>query len=131
MLWLRQKHSKQNKSEDLKYLFKMARQSKKNNTDIVGMPCICGKDRNIKVSLKDMMEEWKEYKENLLNEEKEWSGELNVEKNKGPCEKVCVKAVTVVLNLIKTKKAAVPSGITSEWLKVCKNDSIKNLGKGG
>ena len=33
-----------NKSEALKCLFGMARQSKKNNKDIVGMLCIFGKD---------------------------------------------------------------------------------------
>ena len=30
----------------------MARQSKKNNKSIVGMPCICGKDGNLKVSIR-------------------------------------------------------------------------------
>ena len=46
----------------------MARQSKKNNKDIVGIPCICGKDGNIKVNLKVEMEVWKENEEKLLNE---------------------------------------------------------------
>ena len=56
----------QNRS--LKYLFGIARQSKKNSKDIVGIPCIHGKDENIKVSLKDKMEVWKEYEQKLLNE---------------------------------------------------------------
>ena len=51
---------KQNKSEALKRLFAMTRQSKKNNKDIVGMPCTSGKDGNIKVSMDDKMEVWKE-----------------------------------------------------------------------
>ena len=46
-----------NKSEVLKCLFGIARQSKKN---IVGMLYICGKDENIKVSLEDKTEVWKE-----------------------------------------------------------------------
>ena len=54
----------------------MARQIKKNNKNIVGMPCILGK-----VSLNNKIEVWKEYKENVLNEENEWSKELNVDKN--------------------------------------------------
>ena len=58
---------KQNKSEALKRLFRISRQSKKNNKDIIGMPFIL--DRNIKVSLKDKMEVWKECKETLLSEE--------------------------------------------------------------
>ena len=53
--------------------FGMESQSKKNNKDIVEMPCIRGKDGNIKVSLEDKMEVWKEYEEKLLNEENEWN----------------------------------------------------------
>ena len=41
---------------------KMARKSTKNNKDIVGMPCIHGKDENIKVSLEDKIKVWKEKK---------------------------------------------------------------------
>ena len=45
------------------------------------MQFIRGKDGNIKVNLEAKMEVWKEYEEKLLNEENEWSGELNVEKS--------------------------------------------------
>ena len=86
-----------NKSEELKCLFRIARQSKKYNKDIIGMPCIPSKDGNIKVSLEDKMEAWKKHEEKLLNEENKWSGELIVEKNEGPCEKVYVKAVVEAL----------------------------------
>ena len=44
-------------------------QSKKNNKDNVGMPCILGKDKERKVNLEDKMEVWKEYEDKLLNEE--------------------------------------------------------------
>ena len=60
-----------------------SRQSKKNNKDIVGMVRICRKGGNIKLSLEDKMEVWKEYEEKLLNEENERSRELNVKKMKG------------------------------------------------
>ena len=49
----------------------MARLNKKNNKGINGIPCIRGKDENIKVSQKDKMEVYKEYEEKLLNEENE------------------------------------------------------------
>ena len=49
----------------------------------------------------------KEYEEKLLNEENKWSGDANVEKNKGPREKVPVKAVTEALNLMKIMKTIV------------------------
>ena len=48
-------------------------------------------------------------------------GELNVEKNKGPCEKMSVKVVTETQNFMKTRKAARPSGVTPDLLKVCKD----------
>ena len=79
---------KQNKSEALFRMvclgwFRKARQSKNNNKDIIGMSYTRGKDGNIKVGLEDKIEEWKKYKEKLLNEENNRSGELNVEKNEG------------------------------------------------
>ena len=46
----------------------------------------------------------KEYEKELLNEENEWSGELNVEKNEGTSEKASVKAVKEALNLMKAEK---------------------------
>ena len=47
---------------------------------IVGMPCICDKNGNITVTLENKMEDWKKYKEKLLNEENECSEDLNTEK---------------------------------------------------
>ena len=63
------------------------------------------------MSLEDKKKVWKQYKENLPNEENEWSGKLNAEKNEGPCEKLSIKTVTQAINLIKTTKAAELSGI--------------------
>ena len=79
------------------------------------MPSNCGKDGNIKVNLKDAMEIWKEHQEKLLNEENERSGELSV------------KAVMEALNLMKLRKAAGPSGVTSELLKICEDKSAKKF----
>ena len=38
-------------------------------TDIIGIPCTHGKDRQLKVSWKDRIEVRKEYEESLLNTE--------------------------------------------------------------
>ena len=59
-------------------------------------------------------------KKNKLNEENNWSEELNV-------EKVSAKAVKAALNLMKTRKAPRPSGVTYALLKECKNESEKKL----
>ena len=53
----------------LQYVFKLCKQSKKNKKDIMGMPCILGKDGKLKVTLQEKIKVWKEYEEKLLNEE--------------------------------------------------------------
>ena len=50
-------------------------------------------------------------------------------KNEESCEKVSVKVVSEALNLMKIGKVARPSGVISELLKVCKNESVKTLAK--
>ena len=52
---------------------------------------------------------------------------MNVIKKMKDLVKVPVKAVTEAINIMKTRKAAESSGITSELLKVRKNDSVKKL----
>ena len=52
------------------------------------------------------------------NENNYWSGKLNVELNEELFLKVSAKAVMEKLNFMKTRKAAGPSGITFELLKV-------------
>ena len=115
----------------LKCLFGMAKLSNKNNKNIVGMSCIHGKYRNIKASVEEKMEMWKEYDKKLLNEENECSGKLNVEKNEGPYKKMFVKAVVKALNFTRTGKAARPSDVTFQLLKMSKNNSThKQVGRG-
>ena len=117
----------QNKLAAVKCLVGTARQSKKNNQDMIRMPCIRGVSGIIKVILVDKVEVWKEYEEKLLNKENKWRGELNVKKNEVPCEKVSVKAIVETLNLVKAGNVAGPSGVTFELLKVCKYNSVKKL----
>ena len=45
----------------------------------------------------------------------------------GHVENLSVKAVMGALNLIKTGKAAKPSGITFKLLKTCQDESVKKL----
>ena len=63
----------QKKLAALKRLFGMTKYSKKNK-DIVLISC--SEDGNIKLSLKDKLEIWKEYEVKLLNEENDWIGDL-------------------------------------------------------
>ena len=50
-----------------------------------------------------------------------------LKKNEEPSGKASVETVTESLNLTKTGKAAGPSGVTSELLKVCQDNSVKKF----
>ena len=115
------------KNDGLKQVFRMARQSEKDKKDIVGIPCIRGKGGEMKVALKDRIEVWEEYAKKLLNEENEWNGISKAETNEGPCESVSEEAVKDALNKMKSGKAAGPSGVTADLLKVCGEDGVKRL----
>jgi len=67
----------------------------------------------------------KEYLEELLNQENEWSVVLEVTKNEDPrCEKVTLEAVLEAFRFMKNGKAAGP---TSDLLKICDIESAKRL----
>jgi len=66
----------------------MIKQSKKEKKDIIGMPCIRGKDGSLKETSDEKMKAWKEYLEELLNQENQAGAVLEVMKNEGTCEKV-------------------------------------------
>ena len=51
---------------------------KKITKDVIGMPCIRSKDRNLKVSLEEKVEVSKKYEQKILNEENKRSGGLKV-----------------------------------------------------
>ena len=51
------------------------------------------------------------------------------DKVEGPCIKVLIEEMTEVLNLINARKAAGPSGMTCEVLKVCEKEGVKRLAK--
>jgi len=116
-----------NNVDGLRDLFKMARQSEKDKRDIVGMPYVRGKNGELKVTLSDKIKVWKEYAEKLLNEENEWDGRLDAEMNEGPCEEISEDEVKDALSRMKVGKAAGPSGVTAELLKVCGVASVKRL----
>ena len=48
-------------------------------------------------------------------------------KLEGPCANVSIEAVMEALNLMNAKKAAGPSGVTSDLLKVCEKESVNKL----
>ena len=92
----------------------------------MGMPCILGKDRKLKVTLQEKIKVWKEYEEKLLNEENDWNKSTEITKVEGPCEQVFTEDVMEALVLMNIKVAG-PSGVTVELLNVCKKESVRRL----
>ena len=116
-------------SKALHYVFKLCKQSKKDKKDIMGMPCILGKDGKLKVTLQEKIIVWKECEEKLLNEENDWNKSMEIIKVEGPCEQVSTEDVMEALVLINTGKAAGPSGVSVELLNVCKKRVCEKIGR--
>ena len=54
-------------------IFKMARQTRHENQDVVGDPCIVMDNGELAFNVSDKLSAWKEQYETLLNEEFEWN----------------------------------------------------------
>ena len=59
------------------------------------------------------------------------SRKLKAEKYEGPSDKESANVVMKALNLMKTRKVARLNGKTCELLKVCQNDSVNKVCRGG
>ena len=70
------------------------------------------------VTLEEKIKAWREYEEKLLNKENECSTDLEMVKVEELCKKVFIKEVMEALNFVNAGKAAEPSGVTSELLKL-------------
>lgn len=115
-------------ADAIKQILKRSRQENKDKRDIEGIPCIRDKDGNLRVSVDERIGVWKNYMENLLNVENEWSGELNETGiYAGPCENVTTNSVENALGRMKSAKAAGPSGVTADLLKFLAEDSVERL----
>ena len=116
-------------SKALQYVFKLCKESKKDKKEIMGMPCILGKNGKLKVTLQEKIKVWKEYEAKLLNEENDWNKSLEITTVEGPCEQVSTEDVMEDFVLMNTGKAAGPSGVTVELLNVYKKESVRRLAK--
>ena len=64
------------------------------------------REGKLKVLLKDRLDVWKEYAEDLLNRENEWQNDLVSDANEGPVVKVDVVEVKRAIQKMKKGKAA-------------------------
>ena len=67
---------------------------------------------------------WREYFEELLNEENEWNDELSAEYVEGPADMISKEEVRQAIQDLKVRKAAGPSGVTGEMIKAAGEQAV-------
>ena len=108
-----------NSREGRNKIFKVAKQMKNENRDIVGEQCVRDDDGRIMVGSEDIKNAWRVHYNRLLNIEFEWDREGlgTVEPVAGPWPLIESEAVRRAIDSMKFGKAAGVSGLTAEMLK--------------
>ena len=115
-----------NTPEGRNKMFRIAAQMKKDKTDIQGTNCIRDRDGGIEIREEAVREVWRKYFEDLLNveNENEVEEELQVE---GPIDEISYEEVKDALQGMKNRKAAGPSGVTTDLFKFAGSTGIEEL----
>ena len=102
------------KGEQMKSLYKMAKQAKLTKTEIVGASCV--KDTTGKLILEQdgIKNHWKSYYFSLLNETNPINVDFNADVVEGPIHVIKAEELREALKTMKRGKAAGPTGLTSE-----------------
>ncbi len=103
-------------AEGKQKMFKMAKQTKEERKDVINAKYAKDEHGNIKVEEADIMQRWKRYFSELLNEENQYKLEDHL-KVEGPILGVTEKEVEEALQKMKRGKAPGPSGVTADLLK--------------
>ena len=116
------KTAEEKKFSDLKPgmddIFKIAKQLRKDNQDVVGDKCVKDDSGNLSFDNEAKKVAWKQHYERLLNEEFSWNPEdLTADPVVGPPIHIDVEMVVKAITKMKTGKAAGTSGIVAEMLK--------------
>ena len=97
-------------------MFKVAKQSVKDNKDIVGNGCIRNKFGRLCTGERERAEVWKEHMEKVMNEENEWDGIVDVDVVMGPLEMVTREEVMSAIKAMKLRKAGGTSEVVAEYI---------------
>ena len=102
-----------------KNIFKMAKQIRKDNKDIIGDTCVKDKNDNLCFTNAAKRQAWKDYHQNLLNAEFPWSEDdlPPIDAVLGPPPVITKEETVAAIRSMKNGKAPGPSGIISEMLK--------------
>ena len=111
-------------------VFRIAKQKVKEGRDITNHRCLRRNNGQIVVDVKERLEEWRKYVDKLLNHENDWNGHLpNNVPVEGPVRKVETGEVRKAVQEMKNGKAAGPSGVNSEMLKIAEGLTVEQLTK--
>ena len=107
-------------------MYKLAKQARKERKDLIVCKFVRGDDNCVKIEDVEMRETWKGYYTSLLNQEyaniiEDTSPVL------GPIQEVTEQEVRAALRGMKPGKAAGPSGVTADLLKVVEDAVINKL----
>jgi hypothetical protein len=110
-------------------LFRAAKQTIRNNRDVVGEGCVKNGDQNIITDSEEIKQVWTDYYNKLLNEEFKWDRDSlpSVEAVCGPNDRFTESEVKVAMHEMKLGKAAGPSGVVAEMLKATGVEGIEWL----
>jgi hypothetical protein len=95
--------------------------------DVVGVTCVRDKQGKLVTEEAKIKMVWKEYFEELLNEEFDWKKE-NLEQVSevfGECEEITFEEVKAAITKAKSGKAPGPSGVVGEMLKAAGDVGIQ------
>ena len=94
---------------------------------LFGVTCIKDKKGRLTIEAGQIKLVWKEYVEELLNEEFDWQKENleQVSEVSGECEKITFDEVKVAFNKAKSGKPPGPSGVVGEMLKTAGDVGIQ------
>src|SRR3989442_1912779 len=105
-------------------VFRIAKQMVELNKDISASGCVKGVDGRTVVEEEGIMQRWKEYYEQLLNEEFDWNKDntgsfdvMNREEASVDERLISVYEVRLAIGKAKSGKAAGPSGVAADMLK--------------
>src|SRR6184192_2373037 len=102
------------------------------NKDITASGCVKGVNGRSVVEEEGIMQSWKEYYEQLLNEEVDWNKDnigsidvMNREEASVDERLISVSEVRLAIAMAKSGKAAGPSGVAADMLKVAGEAEVK------
>ena len=106
-------------SDRMKQTFRLAKAKAKDKRDVASIKCVKNKDGELKVTIKDRLDVWKGYAEELLNKENAWVNDLVSTVNEGPVKAIDALEIRNAIKGMKHGKAPGPSGIPIEVIKIC------------